>query len=98
MIDLSAIEGFEWDDSNEFKNWRKHGVSPKECEEIFFNIPLLLSDDVGHSQEEVRYFALGKTNQRRYLFVVFTLRRRLIRVISARDMTKKERSSYQTGA
>lgn len=96
MIDLSTIVGFEWDSGNERKN-DKHGVSMAEAEQVFFNAPLLLLDDVAHSQSEVRLHALGQTDDGRPLHITFTLRRsgELIRVISARDMHRKERSVYE---
>lgn len=96
MIDLSAITGFDWDEGNSRKN-SKHGVSPAEAEQVFFNAPLLLLADVKHSQQEPRFHALGKTHQTRLLHITFTLRQQnnLIRVISARDMHKKERSIYE---
>lgn len=95
MIDLSAILGFEWDAGNQRKN-DKHGVSTAEAEQVFFNAPLLLLDDVAHSQAEARFHALGQTDDGRGLHITFTLRRdgELIRVISARDMHKKERRVY----
>ncbi len=95
MIDLSTIVGFEWDAGNARKN-EKHGVSTAEAEQIFFNAPLLLLDDVAHSQAEARFHALGQTDEGRLLHITFTLRRsgELIRVISARDMHRKERSVY----
>lgn len=86
--------GFEWDDGNIEKSWSKHGVSPSECEQVFFNQPLVVVDDEKHSKHQKRWYALGRTESDRYLFVVFTLRRKLIRVISARDMSKKERRIY----
>ncbi len=96
MIDLSTIVGFEWDAGNARKN-DKHGVSMAEAEQVFFNAPLLLLDDVAHSQSEVRLHALGTTDEGRRLHITFTLRRagELIRVISARDMHRKERSIYE---
>lgn len=96
MIDLSTINGFEWDAGNERKN-DKHGVSMAEAEQVFFNAPLLFLDDVAHSQTEVRLHALGQTDDGRRLHITFTLRRsgQLIRVISARDMHRKERSIYE---
>lgn len=96
MIDFSVIVGFEWDAGNERKN-EKHGVSMAEAEQVFFNIPLLLLDDVAHSQTEPRLYALGQTDEGRLLHISFTLRRsgELIRVISARDMHRKERSIYE---
>ena len=96
MIDLSAITGFDWVEGNNRKN-SKHGVSPAEAEQVFFNAPLLLLADTKHSQQEPRFHALGKTHQDRLLHITFTLRQQnsLIRVISARDMHKKERSIYE---
>ena len=95
MIDLSAIIGFEWDENNREKNWEKHGVLASECEEVFFNLPLLLQLDVSHSQKEPRYYVLGHTMLGRRLFIAFTIRKDKIRVISARDMSKKERNLYE---
>ena len=91
---LSQCTGFEWDENNSDKNWIKHRVSLLECEQIFFNYPLGVTEDVKHSKKETRYYALGHTNERRLLFVVFTIRIYQIRVISARDMNKKEREVY----
>jgi len=86
--------GFQWDDGNSEKNWILHQVSQSECEQLFFNKPLIIGDDIKHSQTEKRWFLLGQTDSRRLLFVVFTIRDQLIRVISARDMNKKERRFY----
>jgi uncharacterized DUF497 family protein len=96
MIDRPAIVGFDWDDGNARKN-EKHGVSQSEAEEVFFNQPLLLLEDARHGGEEARYHALGRTHEGRRLHVTFTLRRAgtLIRVISARDMHRRERSIYE---
>ncbi|MBK6388639.1 BrnT family toxin [Candidatus Aalborgicola defluviihabitans] len=96
MIDLSKIIGFNWDDGNARKN-EKHGVSTAEAEQVFFNVPLLLLDDASHSQKEPRLHALGKTDEGRMLHITFTLRQagQLIRVISARDMHRKERAIYE---
>ena len=92
MINLSQITGFNWDDGNARKN-EKHGVSMAEAEQVFFNAPLLLLEDSAHSQQEPRVHALGKTDEGRMLHIAFTLRQTglLIRVISARDMHRKER-------
>ena len=95
MLDLSKIAGFEWDEGNIQKNWLKHSVYSKECEEIFTNAPLLLLHDTKHSRNEKRFFGLGHTNTNRLLFIVFTLRNRRIRVISARTMNKKEQTIYE---
>jgi len=95
MIVLSQLTGFDWDESNREKNWEKHQVLASECEEIFFNLPLLLQPDPNHSQEKPRYFVLGHTTANRRLFIAFTVRDNKIRVISARDMSKKERKIYE---
>ncbi len=95
MIDLSQITGFDWDENNRGKNWEKHQVLPGECEEVFFNLPLLLESDIAHSQKEPRYYVLGQTAAGRLLFIAFTIRKDNIRVISARDMSKKERKIYE---
>ena len=92
---FSQVKGFEWDKGNISKNWEKHKVTHLECEEIFFNEPLIVQQDKTHSTSEERYFALGKTDRGRVLFVVFTIRGDRIRVISARDASKKERRYYQ---
>lgn len=89
--------GFDWDTSNIDKNWAKHRVSPTECEQIFFNRPLIIQDDFAHSQMEKRFYTLGKTDSKRKLFIVFTIRNNLIRVISARDMSRKEKKVYSNG-
>ncbi len=94
MERLVSCEGFDWDAGNNEKNWNKHGVSTGECEELFFNQPLVVAEDAGHSQREERFFALGHADGGRMLFVVFTIRGALVRVISARDMSRKERKVY----
>ena len=95
MYIFSHVYGFEWDEGNISKNWEKHKVSHLECEEVFFNEPLIVQKDREHSDEEIRYFALGRTNSGRLLFIVFTIRKEKIRVISARDMTRKESIRYE---
>jgi uncharacterized DUF497 family protein len=94
VIDLTGLTGFEWDDGNRDKNRVAHGVLAGECEEAFFNLPLLLYPDPTHSTTEIRYYILGQTNEGRCLFIVFTVRGPNIRVISARDMSRKEREIY----
>jgi len=91
---LADCIGFEWDEGNSDKNWILHQVSRNECEQLFFNAPIVVSDDIFHSQSEKRWFLLGKTDKKRHLFIVFTIRDRLIRIISARDMNKKEKKIY----
>jgi uncharacterized DUF497 family protein len=96
MIDLAKITGFDWDEGNSRKN-EKHGVSMAEAEQLFFNSPLLLLEDVRHSRLEPRFHALGRTDDGRRLHITFTLRGsgEKIRVISARDMHRKERAFYE---
>ncbi len=91
---LSQVEGFEWDEGNLTKNWDKHRVSHFECEEVFFNEPLIIQKDKPHSQTETRYFVSGKTHNNRWLSLTFTIRNNKARVIMARDMTRKERLRY----
>lgn len=91
---LSQCEGFEWNDGNINKNWLKHKVSPAECEQVFFNRPLVIQDDKKHSEAEKRFYAIGRTDSKRNLFIAFTIRNKRIRVISARDMSRKEREVY----
>ena len=99
MIDLAKITGFNWDEGNARKN-EKHDVSTAESEQIFFNEPLLLLEDPKHSDLELRFHALGRTDEGRLLHVTFTLREagKNIRVISARDMHRKERHIYDQTA
>jgi len=91
---FSQATGFEWDAGNLEKNWLKHQVTAAECEQVFFNQPLVVPPDPSHSGQELRFYLLGQTDAARLLFVVFTLRGSLIRVISARDMSRKERKVY----
>ena len=92
---LFGCTGFDWDEHNAAKNWLAHRVSTKECEEIFFHAPLVITDDPHHSARETRHYALGQTASGRRLFVAFTLRGDLIRVVSARDMSRREREVYR---
>jgi len=96
MMDFSRITGFDWDDGNTRKN-DKHAVSMAEAEQVFFNAPLLVLHDVRHSQQEIRFHALGRTHTGRLLHISFTLRdaQTKIRVISARPMHRKERAIYE---
>lgn len=96
MISLNSIEGFDWDAGNERKSQDKHGVSKLEAEEVFFNVPILLLNDEKHSAKEPRFHALGKTDAARLLHITFTIRANKLRVISARDMHKKEEKVYET--
>jgi len=89
--ELAKCIGFDRDEGNLLKSWEKHQVSASECEQVFFNRPLVTISDETHPKEEVRFYALGQTNAGRDLFVVFAIRNNLIRVISAREMNRKER-------
>jgi uncharacterized DUF497 family protein len=92
---LADCIGFDWDDANAIKNWERHRVTPEEAEDIFFHDPFVVRSDASHSRSEKRYLALGQTAQGRRLFVAFTIRRKLIRVISLRDMSKREIEEYE---
>ena len=96
MTNLTGITGFDWDEGNARKN-EKHNVSMAETEQVFFNAPLLVLEDSKHSNQEPRFHALGKSNEKRLLHITFTLRQAgvKIRIISARDMHKKERAIYE---
>ncbi len=93
-LDFTKIEGFDWDDAN-LEHIKRHQVEAKECEEVFFNKPLIVNSDETHSQVEERFRAYGQTDQNRVLFLIFTIRNNKIRVISARDQNKKERIEYK---
>lgn len=93
FLELTA---FEWDAGNVEKSWTKHKVLPTEGEQVFFNQPLVVAVDEKHSSVEARYYALGRTDANRYLFVVFTVRGRKIRIISVRDMNRRERKVYDS--
>ena len=92
---ISNLEGFQWDDGNRTKNWGKHKVAIAEIEEVFLNSPLFFFEDIQHSDKEARTLALGKTFGERQLSIAFTVRHNRIRLISARDMSKKERKTYE---
>src|SRR5947207_1256414 len=96
MIDLDLVIGFDWDSGNARKN-EKHGVSQSEAEQVFFDPRLLVVSDARHSSVEARFHGLGRTLQGRRLHVTFALRSdgTLIRVISVRDMHRKERQIYE---
>ncbi|MFA6047925.1 MAG: BrnT family toxin [Parcubacteria group bacterium] len=94
-INLAQISGFDWDKGNLRKNKDKHDVDNFECEEVFFNKPLFFGLDKAHSLMEERRFVLGITDAGRKLSLTFTVRKSLIRIISARDMSKKEREKYE---
>ena len=94
-FDINAISGFDWDKGNIEKNKKSHNIYKWQIEEVFFNEPLLIYEDTKHSNNEYRWYALGKTDNEIELMVVFTVRNNLLRVISARKMNKKERAYYE---
>lgn len=98
MIDLRKVIGFEWDKGNTDKSYQKHGITPNQAEEIFLDKDVLLQEDIAHSQTEQRLIAIGKTETKKILFVVFIERRGMIRIISARGANKKERRKYEETA
>jgi uncharacterized DUF497 family protein len=95
MVMLDNPNEFLWDKGNKGKNFIKHKVSDQECEESFFDQKKKIFKDVLHSHHEDRYILLGKTKEGRILFIVFMLRQERIRVISARDLNRKERHLYE---
>ena len=86
---------FEWDRGNDQKNEKKHSVSLKEAEETFFNEPRYIFLDEKHSSYEKRYGMYGKTNTDRFLSLVYTIRHDVVRVITIRPMSRKERNAYE---
>ncbi len=93
---LSDFQGFDWDEGNSGKNLRTHNLSDGECETVFFNTPIVVLPDQKHSDLESRYAIFGVTNTGRLLIVIFTMRGRLVRVISARDMNRRERKWFHS--
>ena len=95
MMNVDDIQGFDWDDGNRTKEMHSHGVSTQELEQIFFNTPLIINQDSNNSSHtETRFAALGKTDEGRQLAIFFTAGSKLVRVISARSMSKKEQKVY----
>ena len=94
MHELLQCRGFQWDSGNAEKNWLSHQVSRIEAEQVFFNRPLVVTEGDQRSESVSRYYALGQTDTGRPLFLVFTIREVLIRVISARPMSRQERRVY----
>ena len=94
-MDWNEIAGFDWDEGNILKNWEKHKVKHTEAEEVFENKPRIILKDKKHSLTEPRYQILGMTNQKRKLSAIFTFRDKRVRIISARDMNRKERAKYE---
>ena len=92
--DLADCTGFQWDAGNSGKNWERHQVTQGETEQVFFNRPVRVAP-AKEVQREPRYAALGQSSAGRLLTVVFTIRGTLVRPISARDMSRRERRLYE---
>ena len=95
MLVLRDPVTFEWDEGNSGKNDRTHGVADVECEEVFFDPQKRLLHDALHSGQEDRHILIGATASHRVLFIVFTIRKHRVRVISARDLNRRERYLYE---
>ena len=86
------LEGFQWDEANASKSWTRHRVTQTEAEQVFLNRPVVVMN--ARPSLEARWFAFGRTDANRLLTVVFTIRGPLLRVISARPMSRPERKNY----
>lgn len=95
---IRKVLEFEWDKGNIDKNWLKHNVTDKEAEEVFIDKRKFIFRDKIHSGKEERFRILGKTKAGRLLFIVFTIRKHKVRVISARDINRKEVFLYEKKA
>lgn len=91
---IARCSGFDWDGGNLPKIWERHHVIPNECQQVFLNRPLFGAPNEKHSDKEGRYYAFGQTDAGRFLAIIFTVRGDLIRVISARDMNRRERRTW----
>ena len=92
---IARCTGFEWDKGNFGKIWQRHRVSPEECEQVFLKQSFYAMPNGEHTTlEEARFKIFGQTQAGRYLSVIFTIRGDLIRIISARDMNRRERRTY----
>jgi len=97
---LDECAGFDWDEANARKNWGRHRVTPEGTEGVFFNAPLVVAAMSAIPSGRRGFYALGQTSRGRYIFVAFTvsvrakIRRKLIRVISVRDMNRREQEAY----
>ncbi|TSC88063.1 MAG: protein of unknown function DUF497 [Microgenomates group bacterium Gr01-1014_7] len=93
-IDFDDLEGFDWDQGN-LEHIKKHDVAREECEQSFLNKPVFINKDETHSQKEERFRLYGQTDSARLIILIFTIRDKKIRVISARDQTKMEREEFR---
>lgn len=95
MIGVDEVTGFQWDKGNITKNPTKHQIKNSQSEEIFLDENLLTIEDIKHSQKENRQIAIGKTFDKTLLFIVFTIRNKKVRIISARKANPKEKKAYE---
>lgn len=98
MLTVDSFTSFKWDKGNLDKSYQKHGITPNEAEEIFLDENAITVRDIRHSQKETRFIIIGKTTEAKTLFVVFTLRKDKVRIISARPANRKERDKYEQKA
>jgi uncharacterized DUF497 family protein len=88
---------FEWDDEKADANLTKHGVSFDEAKTIFDDLLYVDFYDPDHSYDEHRYIIIGESQQKRLLIVSYTERDEIVRLISAREVTRSERETYEEG-
>jgi len=91
---IKNVVGFEWDNGNKGKNFLKHKIRDEECEEVFFDHKKKILMDKIHSGKEERHILIGKTKKQKLIFLVFTIRKNKVRIISARDQHRKEKIIY----
>ena len=94
-VDIARTRFFEWDRGNFDKNYQRHKITNKEAEEVFDNESKFIFEDIKHSKTEKRYGIFGQSKNGKLLSIVFTIRNNKIRIITARNMSKKERRSYE---
>ncbi len=88
---------FEWSENKAASNLSKHGVSFKEAQTVFDDPLYVDFYDPDHSDDEERYLIVGQSSRGRLLIVSYTERGDSIRLISARELTRTERSAYEEG-
>ena len=99
LVDWVLTQGaftFEWDTGNETKSVQKHGITRDEAESVFDQPEAIraLGEQVSPKVGEPRFGILGVTTTGKKVFVCFTLRASGIRIISIREMNRKEREEY----
>jgi uncharacterized protein len=86
---------FEWDSDKAKRNLKKHGVDFEEAETVFDDPYARIIDDPDHSVEENREIIIGQSDRNRLLYVSFTARGNVIRIISARKADQSEHKAYE---